>query len=503
MTTEILYSEIDNKILDRIKVNLNLSDIVFIEVSEADYFNLFKEEAHTQGIVIIGEQTSNPFQLAQKVHTLDKNISILIVTSPQNFERFKQGLKFTPFIGNTVKCIADQSEANLASTIEELINKTKQRRNYVKLKASARTFLKDKPDLEQIRTDFLNKYLEFAPIGTIILSAEKIAAVNEYAANIFSQPESTIINKSLFKYFPDKEVEALRTFLDKKLSIQVFHRFEGRDMQYLELRVAELPSRYKLLILNDITDKINANLKIEDQLLELKKINSDLDNFIYTASHDLKAPITNVEGLMNALTRAFSEETAAKEQVKKIVGMIFQSIDRFKTTLGDLSEIAKLEKAFEGDQQELNIASVVEDVKISISEFISENNATISTNFTSKTIFFSKKNLKSIIYNLISNAIKYKSPQRPPKIEIACEEDDVHHILIVRDNGLGIPGAKIQTIFEMFKRLHNHVEGSGIGLYIVKRIVENADGKISVESEEGEGTVFRIFLKKPTSSTFG
>src|SRR5690606_35992080 len=123
MTTEILYSEIDNKILDKIKVNLNLSDIVFIEVSEADYFNLFKDKAHTQGIVIIGEQANNPFQLAQKVHTLDKNISILIVTSPKNFERFKQGLKFTPFIGNTVKCLADESEAHLATTIEDLINK--------------------------------------------------------------------------------------------------------------------------------------------------------------------------------------------------------------------------------------------------------------------------------------------------------------------------------------------------------------------------------------------
>src|SRR5690606_171237 len=109
------------------------------------------------------------------------------------------------------------------------------------------------------------------------------------------------------------------------------------------------------------SEKVNANKKIEDQLAELKKVNNDLDNFVYTASHDLKAPISNIEGLMNALTKSFSEETRSKAQVKKIVDMIFLSIGRFKTTIGDLSDITKIEKTFQEDQQLLDLDDILTD----------------------------------------------------------------------------------------------------------------------------------------------
>ncbi len=496
MPTEILYSEIDATILDRIKENLNLSNIVFIEVTDTDYYNLFSEDSDTQGVFLIGEHVNNPFLLAQKVHNLDKNVSILIVSSPGNFERLKHGLKFTPFIGNTVQCIADKSESNIASTIEDLIIRTQQRRNYVRLKASAKTFLQNKPDIEQIRTEFLDKYLEYAPIGALLLKVGKIRAVNEYATHIFSEDETALLDKDFISMFPDSIRPALQTFINEALAIQVFARKDGFDQQYLEIRVAEIPSEYKLLILSDITEKVNANKKIEDQLFELKKINFDLDNFIYTASHDLKAPILNVEGLMNALTKSFCKETSEKKQVKKIVEMIFTSIDRFKTTIGDLSDISKVDKIFQEDQQDLVIAEIVEDVKISISEIIKDNKATILTNCLSRKVYFSKKNFRSIVYNLISNGIKYQSQDRAPEISIDCEEENDYQILIVRDNGLGIPSHKKEVIFDMFKRLHDHVEGSGIGLFIVKRIIENAEGKIEVESELGKGSEFRIFFKK-------
>src|SRR5690606_20579117 len=125
-----------------------------------------------------------------------------IISSPQNFDKFKQGLRFTPFIGNTVKCVTYESESNLSATIEELITKTNQRRNYVKLKASAQTFLQRKPDFEQIKTDFLNKYLEYAPIGTVLLSNQKIVALNAYATHIFNEEEKTLIDTDFKSLFP-------------------------------------------------------------------------------------------------------------------------------------------------------------------------------------------------------------------------------------------------------------------------------------------------------------
>src|SRR5690606_14835843 len=97
-------------------------------------------------------------------------------------------------------------------------------------------------------------------------------------------------------------------------------------------------------------------------------------------------------------------------------------------------------------------------------------------------INISRKNLKSIVYNLISNAIKYSDPERPPRIYIKTMKVEDYVLMTVEDNGIGMYPGSIQKIFNLFKRLHSHVEGTGIGLYIVKRIIDNMGGKIEVES---------------------
>jgi signal transduction histidine kinase len=111
-------------------------------------------------------------------------------------------------------------------------------------------------------------------------------------------------------------------------------------------------------------------------------------------------------------------------------------------------------------------------------------------------ISFSPKNLRSIVYNLLSNAIKYRSPDRPLLIHIGCYELPGSWVLEVTDNGLDMDLSQESKIFAMFKRLHTHVEGSGIGLYIVKKIIDNAGGKIAVESEVDKGSVFRVYFKR-------
>jgi signal transduction histidine kinase len=111
-------------------------------------------------------------------------------------------------------------------------------------------------------------------------------------------------------------------------------------------------------------------------------------------------------------------------------------------------------------------------------------------------INFSRKNLRSIVYNLINNAIKYRAPDRNPEVFIKTEKADGNFIVLrVLDNGLGISSENISKIFNMFKRLHDHVEGSGIGLYIVKRIIDNSGGRIIVNSEVGKGSEFSVYLK--------
>jgi two-component system sensor histidine kinase/response regulator len=238
------------------------------------------------------------------------------------------------------------------------------------------------------------------------------------------------------------------------------------------------------------------NLELESKNIELLKVNNDLDNFIYTASHDLKAPVSNIEGLVISLVDSLSEDTAGDENVKTIIGMINASILRFKGTIQDLTEITKIQKGIEENNTVVDCQEIIDDVKLTIHELITESQAKITININDcPQISFSRKNLKSIIYNLMSNAIKYRSPKRNPEISITTEREDGYIILTIKDNGLGMNLQDKSKIFSMFKRLHDHVEGSGIGLYIVKRIIDNSGGKIEVESTVGKGSTFRVYFK--------
>jgi signal transduction histidine kinase len=104
--------------------------------------------------------------------------------------------------------------------------------------------------------------------------------------------------------------------------------------------------------------------------------------------------------------------------------------------------------------------------------------------------------LKSVLYNLLSNAIKYRSPERQLRIRVACQTLGDYHVLTVEDNGLGVSLNQVEKMFTLFKRFHTHVPGTGIGLHIVKKMVENAGGRIEVESQPDAGSTFRVYFKQ-------
>lgn len=259
----------------------------------------------------------------------------------------------------------------------------------------------------------------------------------------------------------------------------------------------ELIARVRTQLEIKHTRQDNTRLREAEETLktrneELQKINNDLDNFIYTASHDLKSPVSNLEGLFNMLLSKIELD----DKLLRLKVMIEASFARFKNTITALTEIAKVQKEDAEDLEVVKFSDTVEEVKSDIKEQIEKYDAQIQAEFTVEQIRFSRKNLRSILYNFITNAIKYSDLQRRPVVKIATEKEDDFVVLTIADNGLGIPLENQNKIFQMFKRLHDHVEGTGVGLYIVKRIVDNAGGKIEVESEEGKGTAFKVYFKE-------
>ncbi|MGV3539742.1 MAG: PAS domain-containing protein [Rufibacter sp.] len=247
--------------------------------------------------------------------------------------------------------------------------------------------------------------------------------------------------------------------------------------------------------------KINEELRLANRELgkvnkQLTHTNIDLDNFIYTASHDLKAPISNIEMLMQELLEEIPAQSRQQQGIESILHMMQGSIDRFKKTISSLTEITKLQKDHNQQEQQVNLSEIVEEVKLDLQRMIQQTKAKITSDIEENLLVsFSEKNLRSIVYNILSNAIKYRHPERARQIQISCRTNDKHFILSVQDNGLGLSTSQQEKLFTMFKRFHDHVEGSGVGLYMVKRIIDNVGGKIKVESTPGEGSKFSIYLK--------
>lgn len=237
----------------------------------------------------------------------------------------------------------------------------------------------------------------------------------------------------------------------------------------------------------------DSNLELLRRNEQLIKTNVDLDNFIYTASHDLKAPISNIEGLVEVLKQSLLSNSEL--EIESILNMIRKSVNRFKLTIEDLTHITKVQKGAQGKAEVLDLYQIIEDVSVNISDLIQNSGATINLDIEEcRYIKLSRKNLYSILYNLISNAIKYRKPNVQPIINIKSQKVDDTIFITVTDNGLGISKKNQEKIFTMFKRFHDHVEGTGIGLYIVKRIIENAGGRIEIDSDVNKGTTFNISL---------
>ncbi|MDF9800478.1 PAS domain S-box-containing protein [Catalinimonas alkaloidigena] len=318
--------------------------------------------------------------------------------------------------------------------------------------------------------------------------------------------------KGLWKMSPHPEdrertLEAWNKSVETGENYHIEHRIAGKDgiYRWMQSRALPLKDHQDNILMwygtaTDIHDEKNyleelvwIQKQLHERNKELTRINVDLDNFVYTASHDLRTPILNLASLLSLL----QEELEAKEEEDTptaILNMMKQSIDRLEKTINELSEIAKLQKEKE-NIEEVSFQEMYEEVYHDLKHMIEKTGAEVHTDFQRSHIYYPPKHLRSVLYNLFSNAVKYAAPKRKPLIKIGTHTKENKICLTVEDNGLGLDKRQQNKLFQMFTRIHTHVEGTGVGLYMIKRIVENNGGNISVESEPERGTTFTVCFK--------
>ena len=257
-------------------------------------------------------------------------------------------------------------------------------------------------------------------------------------------------------------------------------------------------TRQQVERLNQELAAINEELTATNQELgnsnaQLTRTNVELDTFVYTASHDLKAPITNIESIVLALRETLPAAVRQDEVVAHLLELLDNTVTRFQFTIGQLTDISRLQLAHVGPAEPVTLAPVVEAVRLDLAPALAAAGTDLTVAVAPELVVpFSPANLRSIVYNLFSNAVKYRAADRPSRVQLHAEQLPHAIRLTVQDNGLGISEAQQRQLFGLFQRLHTHVEGTGVGLYITKRMIENAGGTIAVQSAPNVGTTFTV-----------
>ncbi|MEJ1241431.1 ATP-binding protein [Chryseolinea sp. T2] len=305
----------------------------------------------------------------------------------------------------------------------------------------------------------------------ILAQNEEISAQNE---EIAAHNEQLVLQR--------EEIERQRNVLaDNNVKLEIANSTIARQNEFINDRNEAL--------VREINKQTRHLRETNDELLQQ---NTRLEQFAYIISHNMRGPIARLVGLAVILK-------TAKDQTEKdrIIQMMIKSTEDFDNVLADVSKILSIQKLNTETYTDVSLAGSFEKATQLLQAEIHSTGAQITTNFLEVPALFSlSAYIDSILFNLVSNSIKYRHPDRPPRINLKSEIRNGFHVLSIKDNGLGIDTSRYKdSLFQLYKRFHHHVEGKGLGLYLVRTQVEALSGKIEVDSKLSVGTTFRIFFK--------
>jgi PAS domain S-box-containing protein len=349
-------------------------------------------------------------------------------------------------------------------------------------------------DLRYLKTETLfSELFNSSPMAIVLLnSAGIVERVNRGFELLFGYTITELKGKSLNQFIIPKELEREANNINSLISDRQIVRFEtsrvNRNDEFVSVIIYGVPVQLedKTIGIFGVYVDITDQKKIEE---ELKIRNSELDNFVYKVSHDLRAPLSSVLGLVNLAQMPGNEDDPA--QYLKIIGEKVGQLDHF------ISDVLSHSKNLK-----LDVKSGLIDFQAIIDKTFTELSYMRGTDQMERFVHVQEGEFLSdpwrigeIFRNLISNAIKYRKINGEScMISVNVDLNSDRARIVFKDNGIGIGAENLNKIFEMFYRASEQSEGSGLGLYIVKNAVEKLAGQVNVESQPGVGTTFVITL---------
>lgn len=295
----------------------------------------------------------------------------------------------------------------------------------------------------------------------------------------------------------DRTIAAWTEAVENKTLYEIEYRIRRKDGKYRWFLGRSLPIRDlngKVIkwfgTCTDIHDWKTQQLQLELQNRKLSNLNDYLDTFVHSVAHDLRSPVVNIMGLLDL----FASKNNSKES-EQLVEMLSNSVRRLDNTLKGMIKLIELQ-SIETASEEVSIANIFQQVLEEMEKELKATDLKLETNFSDcPSVRFIPSYLESAFRNLISNAIKYKKPDQTLQLKVSCIREKGYTLIHFQDNGIGIDLERYQQkIFKPFKRFTRQAEGKGIGLHLIHSMFTRQGGKITVESQLGQGTTFTLYI---------
>ncbi len=332
----------------------------------------------------------------------------------------------------------------------------------------------------------------------------KIVFVNPAFTEMTGYKSGEVIGKTPIVFMGRKSVKNDISKLSKALKGREEFKFETLNQKkngeeywvnfsMIPITNQEGNHSHWISIQRDITEEKKQEKEKEQLIRELTQNNKDLKQFSYITSHNLRAPLSNLTGLLNLM----HEYPVENPELREIINGFSTSTNLLNETINDLVKVVIIKDNPSIDKEEVLIKDVFENVFNQLSYLISLHKPILKIELEKVSILnINKAYLESILLNLFTNAIKYRSPKRTLRIFVSSKEQNNSIVLIFKDNGIGIDLERNRDkIFGLYQRFHNYSDSKGLGLYLVKSQVESMGGTIGVESEVDKGTTFTIIFK--------
>ena len=331
-----------------------------------------------------------------------------------------------------------------------------------------------------------------------------IIFVNAAFTNMTGYESEEVIGKSPSMFFGTKsdvlEIEKLKTAVKEynECFIETLsYKKDGEEywVNFSMLPVTNVEGEHShwISIQRDVTEEKEKEKEKEQLIRELTQNNKDLKQFSYITSHNLRAPLSNLTGLLNLIEDIPIENT----ELKEMIAGFSKSTHILNETINDLVKVIIIKDNPSIQKEKVLIKEIFENVFNQLSFLISVNKPILKIELEEVTILnINKSYLESIFLNLLTNSIKYKSLNKQLRIWITSKVVGDNLILTFKDNGIGIDLERNRDkVFGLYQRFHNYPDSKGLGLYLVKSQVETMGGTITIESEVNKGTTFTIIFK--------